>query len=244
MVYNKVGGMGSFSGYDKIYIKEIYEMATSFVFDWYSDSVTNISRKYARKVPGLDQEDLEQEIWVHLCQYSDEQLSDIKWAHTFIFNKAIDICRKHGKDNFRYMSTEFDTLSGDGEEREGYEGEMVVFDHAEDDTLYDSKQYDSVESEENIRSAINVLPEREKKFAICKAYLSCNMEFLYNDFMDVIKDLSQDAKDKLLDSDNGDTDDTILKVVLGIKTGTNSGSIRKMKSIMRDKFREILVSGI
>ena len=219
-------------------------MATSFVFERYSDSVNNISRKYARKVPGLDQEDLSQIIWEHLCQYSDEQLEDSKWVHTMMINKAIDVCRKEGKNSYIYMSTEFDTLSGDGEEREGYEGEMVVFDHAEDDTLYDSKQYDSVESEENIRSAINVLPEREKKFAICKAYLSCNMEFLYSDFMNVISDLSQDAKDMLFSSDNGDTDDTILKVVLGIKTGTNSGSIRKMKSVMRDKFREILVAGI
>lgn len=219
-------------------------MSTSFIFEKYSDSVNNISRKYARKVPGMDQEDLSQNIWLHLCQYSDEQLQDSKWVHTMIINKAIDICRKEGKESYRYMSTEFETLSGDGTDREEYSGEIVVFDHAEDDTLYNSNQYDSVESEENIRSAINVLPERMKKFVICKAYLGCNMEFLYNDFMNIVSDLSQEARNILFNTDKGDTDDMILKVVLGIKTGTNSGSIRKMKSVMRDSFRKILVAGI
>jgi len=210
-------------------------------YDDMVDSVNNIARKYARG-SSIDAEDLAQEIWVHL--YSFPKLPEtIEFARTMMINKAIDVTRKTWNNDNRNVVIDFhSTDSSESSDSNGSDDIFVMSNEAEDN--HTESGYDIVESEIEVRKLIGELNDREKKYVVSKAYLTCGLEFLEDDFMEIIKDLSSEAKESLLNGQKGDSDDAILKLILGIKTGTNSGSIRSIKTSLRNKFRSVLNAAI
>lgn len=173
-------------------------------------SVVNVARKYSRKTT-MSFEDMVQELW--LCMV-EKDLDNMALANTVLVNKAKDLCRQDWRRYGGINQVDFDDPMG------------IVFveenrtDNGLCEDVYTGIEYDEI---------INKLPERERKFAVAKAYLNGGLEHFEKEFNKMYNELSNEEKN-MIDSNKGNyTDDIIIKVFLKIKTGTNSGSARKLK---------------
>ena len=201
------------------------------------DSVVNVARKYSRNC-AMEQDDMEQDLWEFILP-KKFKVEDLAMARKCLVNRAIDLSRKSWRESNGIVNVDFNGVDQD-DTRNSY-GDMLSYESDVNEDSHIESGYERVESEEKIRKALSCLGDRERKYVVSKAYLCCNLEFLKDDFFKMIEGISDESREILMSSAKGDSDDAILKIVCGIKTGTNSGSIRSMKTILRKQFMSMLI---
>ena len=175
---------------------------------------TNIARKYSRNTT-IPYEDMYQDLWVKALEIDTDNIGILI---TSLKNYAIDLSRK----NWRQSNSESCNSSyGTDEYLEIY--------------LFNSSKQTSKNTEEyadylDLRDKIDRLNERERTFIIAKAYLNGGIEEFATDFKRIYDRVPEDRKQMLHNYNKSNyTDDIIVKVFLGVKTGTNCGSICAMR---------------
>ena len=177
------------------------------------ESVKNVARKYSRKT-NLSQQDFEQELWLFLCE---KKFDNLALARTCLVNRAKSICFKEWK-NMENL-TDFESPLG----------ELYVNSNS---NKMSRNGYDDLILEDLVKD----LPERERKFVIAKAYLIEGFECFEEEFYRMVKELDAEKLEMLLNAPKIFSDDTILRVFCGIKTGSNSGTARVLKGNLKKIF--------
>lgn len=206
----------------------------------------NIARKYSRRC-SVSVEDMFQEVCVKMVvnQYQDGE-EDIKQAMKAAERVCLDVIRDSVRRDSGITPVDFDdpatTSSFSKKENFDY-GEFkdrkpMPYDptfnrhRGNDDPSEDTDEYDVV------FKLLETLGERERKYVVVKGYLSGNIRAYEKEFNKLFNELSEEDKEKFVTSKRRDSDDVITKLFLGIKTGTNSGTIRAIKTNIRRCFRE------
>lgn len=201
------------------------------------EHVSNIARKYSAGI-SMSAEDLEQELWIEFFTknnnncYANEAI-----AVTALKNKAIDIYRSLKLTDSKAFSYDFqasvaDVMEADANEAEfkmGSTGEAEYRDIETTELL--TRVLRKFREQENLSKREAARKQRGLEYIICKAYLDCNIKMFEDECISI---LAREIPTKLelanfLSNPNCGSDDMILKTVLHIQTGTNSGSVRAMK---------------
>lgn len=183
----------------------------------------NIAAKYCRKALNISFEDMCQELW---CTVIEKDLDSIALAQTIMVNKALDVVRNDIKSNAGVFDTDMqDPITEIKIQHAGHFNEM----------------YDEVE----IYTIVKEIPtKRERNFAIATAYLRGGMECFKKAFEIMMEELDENTyqmyQDKVLNDRKDITDDVILRIFCGIKTGSNSGTARFIKNNCKRYLRENL----
>lgn len=188
-------------------------------FNELEEIIKNISRKYSRNT-SIPYDDFVQDLWVKAL----EMTCDLRFMKKVLVNKAIDISRKNWNSQYRNIDTDF--------------SDSIVTNEIIPDMMANHKTPDSdfIEIEIiEILSDLKKIDERAYIYAISKGYLNGNLIFLENQFNELFDKLSNEDK-KLISNKSKYTDDIILKVFCKLKTGTNSGTARIIKRIVKDAF--------
>lgn len=196
------------------------------------ESIMNIARKYSRNT-SIPFEDFMQELWLKIIETSAENLAI---AREILVNRAIDISRANWRDQNRNTNTDFsDPVMSD----------VIIPDKTEDDNMKE----DHICSEDDyigieIISVLDGLKEESEKaykYAVAKAYLNGNLIFLKKRFEVLYEELDDSEKTSIdsVQSNYKYTDDIILKVFCKIKSGTNSGSARTIKKLVKETFTKV-----
>ncbi len=181
--------------------------------------IKNIARKYSRNT-SISYEDFYQDLWVKAMEIDQYDLP-IACITTSLKNQAINISRKNWKE--LKQESLFTTDSTECQE-------AFLFNHASK-ALSHNTEID--ETYMAMLKIISELPERERVFVIVKAHFNSNLEDFEDLYNEIISTIPDDRKALLSEYEKRGkqeyTDDIILKVFLGIKSGTNSSSARTIK---------------
>lgn len=177
--------------------------------------INNIARKYSRNTSILE-EDFRQDLWVKALTLNTENLAILT---TSLVNYAIDLSRKSWKtSNHEY----YDHNSYD------YDAQDIFLSRASRDYAKNTYDIDGFISK---IEAIRSLPEKERRFVVAKAYLNGGIEELRSDYESILLEIPEERLALLSSYDKPTyTDDIVLKVFVGIKTGVNAGSARAVKN--------------
>ena len=193
-------------------------------FEELQETIENIARKYSRNT-SISYEDFCQELWLVVMEKACDNIALIK---TTLVNKAIDLSRSNWRHQYRNMDTDFtdpivvnDTLP-----------KMSASHETSNDNYLEIEIID-------LLNELKEISENAYKYAISKAYLNGNLSFLKTQYNELYKELSYENRNLISSNKNKYTDDLILKVFCGIKTGTNSGSARTIKRLVKDLFTKI-----
>lgn len=175
----------------------------------------NIARKYSRNTK-MEAEDMAQELM--MCVW-EKQMDNMAMATTIMKNKAIDLSRADWRRNNGVYSVDYENPAQ----------EIFVVSNL---THKDNND----EGYENIRiqEMLDILPARERRYVVAKTYLTEGLDCLKSEFDSIFESLSSEDQNVILSSDRKITEDTILKIFMKIKTGSNSGTIRGMKTNIRN----------
>lgn len=196
------------------------------------ESIINIARKYSRNT-SISFEDFMQELWLKIVQTPTE---DLATAKVTLVNRAIDISRANWRDQYRNTNTDFsDPIVADKTENNENNKSGLKEDYA-------CSKNDYIEIE--IISILDCLKEESEKaykYAVAKAYLNGNLIFLKEKFKVLYEELDDSEKTSIdsVQSNYKYTDDIILKVFCKIKSGTNSGSARTIKKLVKETFTKV-----
>lgn len=206
-------------------------------FENIQEHVANIARKYSMGI-SMSAEDLEQELWVEFfTKNNNNYYVNEAAAVTALKNKAIDIYRALKLKDSKAFSYDFQTSVADVMEADANDAEFKMGSTGESEYL----DIETVElltrvlkkfrDQENLSKREAARKQRGLEYIVCKAYLDCNIMMFKDECMSI---LAREIPTKselisFLSNPNCGSDDLILKTVLHIQTGTNSGSVRAMK---------------
>lgn len=208
--------------------------------------VKNIARKYSEGLYTMDADDMEQELWI---EFSRKNYENAAIAVASLKNKAIDIYRSEKNKQNRSFSYDFsesiaDTIQYGADEVNSAMGYSELVDDMDfasviEEAMRYLRDCSGTKSERNKR-------ERDVKYIVCKGYLSCGIEYFKDECIRILEAEIPVYEERIefLRNPKCGTDDLILKNVLHIKTGTNSGTIRAMKWLELQNFRAILSASI
>ena len=164
----------------------------------------------------MEAEDMAQELM--LCVW-EKQMDNMAMATTIMKNKAIDLSRADWRKNNGVYSVDYENPAQ----------EIFVVSNL-------THKGNNDEGYENIRiqEMLDILPARERRYVVAKTYLTEGLDCLKSEFDSIFESLSSEDQNVILSSDRKITEDTILKIFMKIKTGSNSGTIRGMKTNIRN----------
>lgn len=209
-------------------------------------AILMIARKNARGFKGMDFEDLVQELWIHMIE---KQPEDIELAYKQLKNYCTSLfrkdCHKMGgietvdmKDPLveKSLTTRPSGLNYNvSADAKCYQYVDPSFNQANS-----RDPYDTASSSDNVLELLNHLGVRERKFVVAKGYLYGNIEDYRDEYNQMYSELTDDKKKELDDCSKPGSDDIIMKVFLNIKTGTNSGTVRSIKTNIRRAIRKFI----
>ena len=83
----------------------------------------------------------------------------------------------------------------------------------------------------DILTIVDSLPDRLKKFAAIKSFVLCDIDMFREYCEKIFSTLDTDDICELFDKNAND--DSIMRIIYGVVSGTNSGSVRKIKKDLR-----------
>lgn len=183
------------------------------------EEVNKIAWKYARKTFNVEVEDFAQDLWLFIIEKNP---ADVALLRTLLVNKAIDICRKSSREDGGVFSTD-------------------INDECQENKL--SYSLSRLSPEEQVIAKVSVQEmadqlgrSKGRVYMVTKAYFESDpdlVDMFKSEVYGYIDDMADDIRSFVLDfieSNKKITDDFILKYFCGIKTGSNSSSIRKIKN--------------
>lgn len=178
------------------------------------ESVKNIARKYSRKTT-MSSEEMEQELWMWMCIKLPENLA---LANVQLVNRAKTLCYENWKMSCENIVDYDDPV-----------GELYVNENRK--VKLSKENFDDV----IVKDMIKNLSGRERKYVVAKAYLSEGFECFEEEFGNMVKDLDSE-KIEVIRTAKKITDDIILKIFCDVKTGSNSGTARAIKTNLKKAF--------
>lgn len=211
-------------------------MDNKVTMDLLQERLVNVAKKYARKAASIELDDFIQELWVWMCE---KQPEDLAWATVQMENRCKDLLRKDYRVSGGITSMDMKDpltdvklygpkpsfLYGADTDSEPYQKYDPSLSHG----CFDSPS-ENAESADNLIRFLDVLGSRERMYVIAKGYLSGNLVCYKDLFKDLLSQVDDERREILSNAKKVDSDDTILKVFLNIKTGVNSGSARAVKN--------------
>lgn len=185
-----------------------------------SAEINKAARTACRKYKGLSYEDHVQDLWVWILP---KNIDSLPLLRTILKYRSTDLCRKWAGERNPLLSVDYsDPL-----------GELFLETNINTIGTYHS-DIESIDNKVTVELLINTLEKgsRERKFAVCKAYLIEGYEFLEDEYMTYYNKLTLEQKTALHNCKSF-SDDFIIKNFIGVKTGTNSGSARILKNNLK-----------
>lgn len=181
-----------------------------------------------------DVEDLIQDLFVHMIKENPSTLQEARWK---IKCKLTDIYRSDFRKS-EHLSGYDLTREGETSEYSDDDSYMIIADTVRFDPYYEVSNDEIIE---NFKNLLNNCSERCRKYVISKLYLDRDgLDCFSEEFAEIFEGLTEEGKNIIRNSKRPSSDDTIAKSVLGLKSGTNAGSMRTMKKGELEELKMLL----
>ena len=164
----------------------------------------------------MEFEDMAQELI--MCIW-EKQMDNMAMATKIMVNKAIDLSRKDWRQNNGICSVDYADPT-----------QEIFVNSNSMSAPSQNEGYENI----RIQEMLDTLPSRERRYVVVKTYLTEGLDCLKSEFDSIFDTLSSEDQDTFLNYDKKITEDFILKIFMKIKTGSNSGTIRGMKTNIRN----------
>lgn len=192
-------------------------------YDKLGEYINNIAGKYSRNT-SIPFEDFSQELWVKALQCLANNITNMAIITKSLVNEATNLSRSNWKLQNKESNIDF---------TDPVQSEVFVVEKSEKKS---SDNYLDVEIIDTLNDLRNI-SEKAYKYAVAKAYLNGNLDFLEPLYFELYDNLSESNKFVIINNSSKKyTDDIILKVFCELKSGTNSGTARQIKRLVKSVF--------
>lgn len=188
-------------------------------YDEIDNLVRLVARKYYKKAC-MEFEDMTQELWLSVIA---QELEDLALINTSLHRRAIDLVRfnyKHNRD--RYIE-------------DGATGDAFLDSESNTEVFLIFEDYSKSDVEQSLSSLYRALPEKCKKYFVCKVYAESGLDMFRSEFYRFTEGVPEDIICKILLGESAD--ELIAKHVLGIEISgkylSKSGTFRRVREDLK-----------